>query len=182
MPISERPRLRRGTVRVAGWQRQRLGHADRVRVMDGARRLERDTYRRGRGLHGGCLRQTGLRVLWFLLFRGQGRAGATDPALHQIAAGLQIARSTVQLALRRLDAAGVLWVVQRGHVRAGRYEQVTNAYLVMPADRWASDTDLRQALDSMSIGIEEEELHPVVEPASSQEVERLAAAWGLPVQ
>jgi predicted transcriptional regulator len=175
MPVSQRPRARRGSMPVAGWQRQRLGHADRIRIMEHARRLERGTYRRGRGLHGGCLRQTGLRVLWFLLYRGQGSAGATDPALQQIADGLQVARSTVQLALARLEAAGVLAVVPRGRVRGGRFEQVTNAYLLRAVAAWRSDTDLRQALDSIIKQLE-------IEHAPTGDVlnlQGLVEKWGL---
>ena len=180
MPISQAPRARRGSVPVAGWQRQRLGHADRVRIMDRARFLERTTYRRGRGVHGGCLRQSGLRVLWHLLYRGQGRAGAIDPALQQIADDMQMARSTVQLALRRLETAEMLLVIQRGIVRGRRYEQATNAYLLRSPDKWRSDTDLRQALESEFEQKEAEgEVHPAPPPCEAAELAAMAARWGL---
>jgi hypothetical protein len=38
------------------------------------------------GLHGGCLRRTGVSVLWALLHRGLSRHGVHDPALSQVAA------------------------------------------------------------------------------------------------
>lgn len=143
------PRARRGSVPPSAADRQRLGHADRVRIMEAARRLERATYRRGRGLHGGYLRQSGLRVLWFLLYRGLGRTGATDPSLGTIAEGLQIARSTVQVALGRIEEAGILTRVLRGLVRDRRWVQITNAYRFAVPDTWRSDTDLQEALDSL---------------------------------
>jgi len=108
MPISHPCRPRRGSLPVAGWQRQQLGHTDRLRIMDAARRYKRATHCRGSGWHGGPLRDKGLRVLWTLLYRGWGRAGAGDPALAQIAQEARLARSTVQHALDRLEVLGCL--------------------------------------------------------------------------
>lgn len=150
MPIHHHRPARAGCHPVAAWQRQRLGHADRIRIMDAARRRERETYRRGSGRHGGELRETALRVLWTLLYRGQGRAGACDPALQQIADAARLARSTVQEAVRRLEEAGILLRVPRRAMAGGRVVQVTNAYLFRAPTQWraASDTDSRSALES----------------------------------
>jgi hypothetical protein len=176
-------RPRRGSVFVAGWQRQRLGHADRLRIMEAARRLERATWRRGDGLHGGYLRETGLRVLWTLLYRGFGRGGACDPALAQIADEARLARSTVQLALERLERAGILQRVQRGAVMGRRWVQATNAYLFRPPAAWVSDTEARQALDSDLL--EKKELAtaqlvlPPASPLDKHAQAELLQRWGL---
>lgn len=177
MPINHRRPARRGSLPVAAWQRQRLGHADRLRIMEMSRRRERATYRRGSGRHGGELRETGLRVLWTLLFRGWGRAGACDPALAQIAAEARLARSTVQDALARLRLAGILWWVPRGIVAGGRWVQVTSAYLFSAPATWAppmpvqpSDTGFRQALDSESQNLPE---------ITEQRRAELARRWGI---
>lgn len=118
--------------------------------MEAARHRERETYRRGSGRHGGELRETALRVLWVLLYRGQGRARACDPALAQIAEAARLARSTVQEAVRRLEEAGILLRIPRGRVAGGRWVQVTNAYLFRAPSEWTkpSDTGSRSALDS----------------------------------
>jgi hypothetical protein len=98
MLVSTRP-ARAGFVRVAPWQRQRLGDADRRRIMEAARRLERQTHQSG--MHGGALRRTGILVLWTLLYRGPSKHGVCDPSLGQLAAWSGCARSTVQLAIAR---------------------------------------------------------------------------------
>jgi DNA-binding transcriptional MocR family regulator len=117
--------------------------------MDAARRRERQTRQPGSGLHGGELRQTGLRVLWALLYRGWGRAGACDPSIAQVAEAAALARSAVQRAVDRLEAAGILLRIRRGLVVAGRWAQVTNAYLFRVPAAWrASDTSARLASDS----------------------------------
>lgn len=183
MPIPHPRRPRRGSVPVATWQRQRLGHADRLRIMDAARRLERATWRRGDGLHGGYLRETGLRALWTLLYRGFGRDGACDPALAQIADEARLARSTVQLALERLERAGILQRVQRGAVVGRRWVQATNAYLFCPPAAWVSDTDARQALDSDLLERRElaaaQLVMPPAAPLDEAEQRALLARWGL---
>lgn len=153
MPIHHHRPARAGCEPVAAWQRQRLGHTDRLRIMEAARRRERETYRRGSGRHGGELRETALRVLWTLLYRGQGRAGACDPSLQQIAEAARLARSTVQEALARLRAAGILSWMQRGAVVGRRWTQVTSAYLFAAPAAWrearpVSDTGARSALES----------------------------------
>ncbi|WP_419900725.1 hypothetical protein [Roseomonas sp. USHLN139] len=117
--------------------------------MDAARRRERETRLPGSGRHGGELLQTGLRVLHALLYRGWGRAGACDPGLAQLAQATALARSTVQAAIDRLEAAGILLRVRRGLVIGGRWAQVTNAYLFRAPKLWLpSDTGCRSASDS----------------------------------
>ena len=143
MPASSRP-ARAGSVRVAAWQRQRLGDADRRRIMEAARRLERRSHQPG--LHGGALRRTGILVLWTLLYRGPSRHGVCDPSIGQLAAWSGCARSTVQLALSRIEAAGIMGHVRRGLVVAGRWCQWTSAYLFASPAQWAvSDTEARSA-------------------------------------
>jgi hypothetical protein len=185
MPISERPRAKRGSIPVAGWQRQPLGQAQRARIMEEARRREKATYLRGSRRHGGDLRETGLRVLWTLLYRGWGRAGGCDPALAQIALEARLARSTVQEALSRLRAAGILWWVPRGLVVAHRWVQVTSAYLFSGLDRWSplpSDTGSRQPLESLGYNkaVDKEHTLPAT-PVTAREQQRLASKWGLPI-
>jgi len=188
MPISTRPRrpVRAGSVPVSAWQRQHLGHHDRVRAMDRARHLERATYRRGRGTHGGYLRETGLRVLWAILYRGMGRAGALDPSYGQLAEATRLARSTVQIAVSRLETAGILWRVARYHVAAHGREQATNAYLIRPPEAVISDTDARAALDSSVLRKKElrEEVfveveHRLLDSPPPDEISALASRWGL---
>ena len=180
MPISHPCRPRRGSVPVAAWQRQRLGHADRLRIMDAARRYERVTHCPGSGRHGGALRDTGLRVLWTLLYRGWSRAGACDPALAQIAQAARLARSTVQSALDRLEALGCLLRVQRGAAQGRRWVQATNAYLFRPPTTWASDTGNRKALESDSENKAQEEAEwPAPPPITEAERRALLVKWGL---
>jgi hypothetical protein len=144
MPASPRP-ARAGSVRVATWQRQRLGDADRRRIMEAARRLERRSHQPG--MHGGCLRRTGLQVLWTLLYRGPSRHGVCDPSISQLAEWSGCARSTVQLAIARIEAAGIMGHVRRGIVVAvrglARWCQWTSAYLFATPSCWASDTEAR---------------------------------------
>lgn len=183
MPISRQPPARRGSAPVARWQRQRLGHVDRIRIMDEARRRERETYRRGSRRHGGDLRETGLRVLWTLLYRGWGRAGACDPALVQIAAEARLARSTVQEALARLRQAGILWWVTRGLKMGTRWVQVTSAYLFAAPERWAplpSDTGSREPSESYVNNKAVDNEHGAAGSAlTAAEHVALAMKWGL---
>ena len=180
MPISHPCRPRRGSLPVAGWQRQQLGHTDRLRIMDAARRYKRATHCRGSGWHGGPLRDKGLRVLWTLLYRGWGRAGAGDPALAQIAQEARLARSTVQHALDRLEVLGCLLRVQRGAAQGRRWVQATNAYLFRPPTTWASDTGNRKALESDSENKAQEEAEwSAPPPITEAERRALLVKWGL---
>ncbi|PWC26494.1 helix-turn-helix domain-containing protein [Teichococcus aestuarii] len=163
MPIHHCRPARAGCQSVAAWQRQQLGRPARRAIMTEARRLERATHRRGSGRHGGALRETGLRVLWTLLNRGWGRAGACDPSLAQIAQEALLARSTVQQAIDRLEDLGILLRVPRRAVVEGRAVQVTNAYLFREPARWrGSDTGFRSASDSYVKPKEEREREVVL--------------------
>lgn len=180
MPTSTRP-ARTGSVRVAAWQRQRLGDADRRRIMDAARRLERRTHQPG--MHGGHLRRTGILVLWALLYRGPSRHGVCDPSIGQLAAWSGCARSTVQLALLRIEEAGIMGHVRRGVVAAGRWVQWTNAYLFASPDRWAgSDTESRSAKVSKIKNHHEcpQGARPQTTLAEQDQIV-LAAKWGLDI-
>jgi hypothetical protein len=175
--LSTRP-ARTGSVRVAAWQRQRLGDADRRRIMEAARRLERQSHQPGR--HGGCLRRTGILVLWTLLYRGPSKHGVCDPSLAQLAAWAGCARSTVQLALERIEAAGIMGHVRRGLVVGGRWCQWTSAYLFASPERWVSDTDGRSALVSNERNKAVEKSERGQESALSATGRNLLAAkWGL---
>lgn len=177
MPVSLWP-ARTGSVRVAAWQRQRLGDADRRRIMEAARCLERRTHQPG--MHGGCLRRTGIIVLWTLLYRGPSRHAVCDPSIAQLAAWSGCARSTIQLALIRIEAAGIMGHVRRGLVVAGRWCQWTSAYLFASPEQWTSDTEKRSAEVSprknKAQGRSEEREQIVLTPAA---LSTLVARWGL---
>ncbi len=178
MPVSSRP-ARAGSVRVAAWQRQRLGDADRRSIMDAARRLERLTHRPG--LHGGALRRTGIIVLWTLLYRGPSRHGVCDPSIGQLAAWAGCARSTVQLALERIEAAGIMGHVRRGLVVGGRWCQWTSAYLFASPAQWSpSDTEARSAeVSQIKKKAQERCQQGRGTPLLETEHVALAAKWGL---
>jgi hypothetical protein len=173
MNVYTRP-ARAGSVRVALWQRQRLGDADRRRIMEAARRLERQTHQPG--MHGGCLRRTGILVLWALLYRGPSMRGVCDPSLSQLAEWSGCARSTVQLAVERIEAAGIMGHVRRGLVAAGQWVQWTNAYLFASTDRWASNTEARSA--EVSKWKKKPRRRAETGP-NGPEKEALMAKWGL---
>ena len=101
------------------------------------------------GMHGGCLRRTGILVLWTLLYRGPSKHGVCDPSLSQLAAWSGCARSTVQLVIGSLEAAGIMGHVRRGLVVAvrgvARWCQWTSAYLFATPSLWTSDTDRQSA-------------------------------------
>ncbi|HEX2185311.1 MAG TPA: ABC transporter substrate-binding protein, partial [Chloroflexota bacterium] len=128
---------------------------ERARLLFHAEALDRRT--RLPGQHGGCLKRTGLAVLRALLFqfanvlagaRGPGEelaigapgpngnvTGRCDPSFDALARVAGVARATVAVALRRLEAAGILDRIrrQRGTVRW------TNAY-VFPWSRFRPQT------------------------------------------
>jgi hypothetical protein len=178
MPAFSRP-ARAGSVRVAVWQRQHLGDADRRRIMEAARRLERRSHQPG--LHGGALRRTGIQVLWTLLYRGLSRHGVCDPSIGQLAEWSGCARSTVQLALNRIEALGIMGHVRRGLVVSGRWCQWTNAYLFASTAQWAlSDTEARAA-EVSQVKKKAEEGRRGGEGSTLPAAEHLALAvkWGL---
>jgi hypothetical protein len=178
MPVSTRP-AHAGSVRVAAWQRQHLGDADRRRIMEAARRLERRSHQAG--LHGGALRRTGILVLWTLLYRGPSCHGVCDPSIAQLAAWAGCARSTVQLALQRIEAVGIMGHVRRGLVVAGRWCQWTSAYLFASPERWAaSDTEARSAeVSPVKKKAQERGAGREVSALSATTQAALAAKWGL---
>jgi DNA-binding MarR family transcriptional regulator len=96
----------------------------RARLVFHAEALDRRT--RLKGQHGGFLKRTGLAVLKALLFTFQNVAtGRCDPSFDALARAAGVARSTVAVALQRLEAAGLLERIRRqaGSVRA------SNAYV-----------------------------------------------------
>jgi len=180
MPTPLRP-ARAGSVHVALWQRQRLGDADRRRIMEAARRLERRSHQPG--LHGGCLRRTGILVLWTLLYRGPSRHGVCDPSIGQLAEWAGCARSTVQLAIARIEAAGIMGHVRRGIVvtvrGAAKWCQWTSAYLFASVSAWC-DTDSRSAeVSTDKKQAAEEKGRGGGSAMTATEQLALAAKWGL---
>ena len=101
----------------------RLDRNARARLLFHAEALDRRT--RLPGQHGGVLKRTGLAVLRALLFAFANIAtGRCDPSYDTLARAAGVARSTVAVALGRLEAAGLLERVRR---QAGRV-RYTNAY------------------------------------------------------
>jgi hypothetical protein len=146
--------------------------------MEAARHLERHSHQPG--LHGGCLRRTGVSVLWAILYRGMSRHGVHDPALSQVATWCSMARSTVQAAIARIEAAGIMGHVRRGVTVAGRWCQWTSAYLFATPGRWASDTGSRSAIVSTVKKKAFEGMSRARDTASATaKRQMLAEKWGL---
>jgi predicted transcriptional regulator len=111
---------------------------ERARLLFHAEALDRRT--RLPGQHGGCLKRTGLAVLRALLCQfANVVTGRCDPSFDALARVAGVARSTVAVALRRLEAAGILGRIrrQRGTLRW------TNAY-VFPWSRFRPQTTTRE--------------------------------------
>ena len=109
----------------------RLDRNARASLMFRAEALDRRTREPGR--HGGVLKRTGLAVFKALLFGFHNVAtGRCDPSYDALARLAGVARSTVAVALRRLEAAGL--VVRVARVRRARVNgarvalRATNAY------------------------------------------------------
>ena len=101
----------------------RLDRNARARLLFHAEALDRRT--RLPGQHGGVLKRTGLAVLRALLFSfANVVTGRCDPSFDTLAVASGCARSTVAVALGRLEAAGLLERVRR-QVRMTRF---SNAY------------------------------------------------------
>ena len=101
----------------------RIDRNARARLLFQAEALDRRTHLPGQ--HGGCLKRTGLAVLKALLFHFANVVTARcDPGYDALARAAGVARSTVAVALRRLEAAGLLERVRR-QVGMVRY---SNAY------------------------------------------------------
>ncbi len=102
----------------------RLDRNARARLLFHAEALDRRTRRPGQ--HGGVLKRTGLAVLRALLFHFANVVTARcDPGYDTLARASGCARSTVAVALRRLEAAGLLERVRR-QVGMRRF---SNAYI-----------------------------------------------------
>ncbi len=96
---------------------------ERARLLFRAEALDRRTHQPGQ--HGGCLKHSGLRVLRALLFHfANAVTGRCDPGYDALARAAGVARSTVAVALGRLEAAGLI-VRTRRQAGAVRF---TNAY------------------------------------------------------
>src|SRR5688572_32007163 len=79
----------------------------RARLLFQAEALDRRTHQPGQ--HGGCLKRTGLAVLRALLFTfANVVTGRCDPGYDTLARAAGVARSTVAVALGRLEKAGIL--------------------------------------------------------------------------
>lgn len=127
-----------------------LDRNQRAVILYLAEALDRRTHQPGK--HGGVIGRTGLAVLRALVTRFHNvRTGQLDPSLEAIAKAANMARSTVQGAIKRLELAGLLDHVRRiARVRVrslcpltgrpvlrDRVMQQTNAYRlnVPPPDR-----------------------------------------------
>jgi DNA-binding IclR family transcriptional regulator len=101
----------------------RIDRNERARLLFQAEALDRRTHQPGQ--HGGCLKRTGLAVLRALLFTfANVVTGRCDPGYEALAKAAGVARSTVAVALERLEAAGLI-VRTRRQVGVVRF---TNAY------------------------------------------------------
>jgi hypothetical protein len=139
MDIFDRKRWRKGSV--YGSDFRPLDRNQRAAVLYLAEQLDRRTHQPGR--HGGMIGRTGLAVLRALVTRFLDfKTGRLDPSIASIARAANVARSTAQDALDRLEAAGILertrriarvrmkvWNAIAGRfVMADRVVQQTNAY------------------------------------------------------
>ena len=101
----------------------RIDRNARARLLFHAEALDRRT--RLPGQHGGILKRTGLAVLRALLFHFANIVTARcDPSFDTLARAAAVSRSTVAVALGRLEAAGLLERVRR-QIGLVRY---SNAY------------------------------------------------------
>ena len=107
----------------------RIDRNARARLMVHAEALDRRTHQPGQ--HGGCLKRTALAVLRALLFHfANVITGRCDPSFDTLARAAGVARSTVAVALGRLEAAGLLERVRR-QVGMRRF---SNAYCFRTAE------------------------------------------------
>ncbi|WP_395459821.1 helix-turn-helix domain-containing protein (plasmid) [Azospirillum melinis] len=127
-----------------------LDRNDRARILFLAEAMDRRT--REPGQHGGLIKRTGLAVLRALLCRYANlQSGRCDPSADAIALASGVSRSTVFVALDRLEAAGFVQRFQRlaSFRKAGIWhtEQATNAYAFnFPVDARANEGDLAAPL------------------------------------
>jgi len=135
----DRRRYRGGSVYAADFRP--LDRNQRAKILFLAEALDRRTKQPGK--HGGVIGRTGLAVLRALVTRFLNSAtGRLDPSIAAIAKAANIARSTAQEALDRLEMAGIIDRVRRmarvrmkvwneaagRHVITDRVLQITNAY------------------------------------------------------
>ncbi len=114
---------------------QRIDRNARARLLFHAEALDRRT--RLPGQHGGVLKRTGLAVLRALLLQFCNVAtGRCDPGYDVLARVAGVARSTVAVALKRLEAAGLV-VRTRRQAGAVRF---TNAYAFKASETAWSDS------------------------------------------
>jgi Helix-turn-helix domain len=117
--------------------RCRMDRAHAWRLLAHAEALERDT--RAPGKHGGCLKDSGLKVLRALLRHFYSyRHGTCFPSYEAIARAAGCCVETVRKAIRRLESAGILSTIRRkivtsfvsrGHrVRFDVAVQTSNSY------------------------------------------------------
>jgi len=139
MDTFDRRRWRKGSVYAADFRP--LDRNQRAKILFLAEALDRRTKQPGR--HGGVLGRTGLAVLRSLVTQFLNNAtGRLDPSIATIAKAANIARSTAQSALDRLETAGIIdrvrrmarvrmkvWNAAAGrHLITDRVLQITNAY------------------------------------------------------
>ena len=114
----------------------RIDRNARARLMFHAEALDRRTHRPGQ--HGGMLKRSGLQVLRTLLFSfANVITGRCDPSYNTLARVAGVARSTVALALKRLEAAGLLERVRR-QIGLRRF---TNAYVFRKSENRPQTTN-----------------------------------------
>jgi hypothetical protein len=110
-----------------------------VKLWHRARDFDRQTNKEG--CHGGAVGHSALQVLHALIFDFLNYAsGRLDPSYAAIAKAANVCERTVNNAITRLKALGILNWVRRcaESVRDGRFvlEQETNAYAVLPSSQW----------------------------------------------
>ena len=99
------PRYRRGSL--FGGEFRLLDRNAVARLLFIAEALDRNTHQPGK--HGGIIGRTGLAVLRALICRFYNKqSGRLDPSLEAIAKAANMARSTVQEAITRLELAGLV--------------------------------------------------------------------------
>jgi hypothetical protein len=132
-----------------------LDRNDLARLLFLAEALDRRTHRPGK--HGGIIGRTGLAVLRALVTRFFNKAsGRLDPSIEAIAKAANVARSTAQAALDRLELVGLIERVRRiARVRVAefcpwsgtpklvdRVRQISNGYLLnVPIPNRKEETD-----------------------------------------
>ncbi len=139
MTIFDRRKWRKGSVYAASFRP--LDRNQRAAILFLAEALERRTHEPGR--HGGVLGRTGLAVLRALVCQFHNcKSGQLDPSIASIAKAANVARSTAQEALNRLELCGLIdrtrriirarvryWSEAAGRVvTAERVLQTSNAY------------------------------------------------------